>query len=184
MEGTLTCVCQNVTEKTEIVLICPEFQNLTLAMRHGAPKVSALMQLQHIVASLGNITFKINSKNIILIQYSNGNDIHSCDRPYFAGDFKTSTLYWRFKWSQYVYKRSNFVSIRAAVSSTDHPFLLPPLEFVNTKLNVDFLQFLQDCCSGTFQNLKQKDSYDDEVFSVTFIKLELNLIKLTSNSCF
>lgn len=33
------------------------------------------------------------------------------------------------------------------------------------------------------QDLQWKDSYKDEVFSVTFVKLELNLTKVTSNIC-
>lgn len=118
MEGTLTCVCQKVTEKREIVLIYPELQNnLKISPSQQA---SAFIQLQHIVASHGNLTIKINSRNITfsLIQYRNMNDIHSCDRPYFTEDFKSNTLYWRFKWSQHRYKRSIFASIHAVVNYT------------------------------------------------------------------
>lgn len=100
-----------------------QLKNLTFATGHGMPEASAFIQLQHVVASLGNLTFKINSKNITfsLIDSVQQYDIHSCDRPYFTGDLKSNTWYWRFKWSQHTYKRSNFASIHAVVSYTSSP---------------------------------------------------------------
>lgn len=50
-------------------------------------------------------------------------------------------------------KRSNFVSIHAVVSSADHPLPLPPLEFVNTKLNVDFCNSCRTVAAVLLQDL-------------------------------